>query len=300
MSEYEADKSPGAMVAAARRQRGWTLDDMSERTKIPSSMLAALEADEFHRLSGPLYARSFLRSCAKELGLPVEEVLALLDRQDGEAPRPAVTPVQRPESVKIKRLGVPWGRIVAGAVVVCGLALAAVLLMKNDGDGQEPAKLQADTASLATVADIPAGGNPAAGAGGVSVAATAGDNPAGSAGGLDFEGGSTWPLVVKLVAAAPVPLSVQKDGEAAFTEVAWATAAFDTLPAAGVESGRAYAMAGGGAVVCWGAVSRVSLRLGTVQGVALTVNGRPRVLVAPPGGGEVTVDLTAVEPPALP
>jgi hypothetical protein len=102
------------------------------------------------------------------------------------------------------------------------------------------------------------------------------------------------------VAAAPVPLAVRRDAETDFLEVAWATAANDTLPAAGIEAGRAYTMGSGGMVVYWGAVNGVSLRLGTVQGITLTVNGRPRALVAPPGGGEVTVDLTAAEPSALP
>jgi hypothetical protein len=102
------------------------------------------------------------------------------------------------------------------------------------------------------------------------------------------------------VAAAPVPLAVRRDAETEFVEVAWATAANDTLPVAGIEAGRAYTLDGGGMVVYWGAVNGVSLRLGTVQGVTLTVNGRPRLLVAPSGGGEVTVDLTAAEPPVLP
>jgi hypothetical protein len=303
MSDFEANKSPGAVIGAARKQRGWTLDDMSERTKIPAGMLAALEADEFHRLSGPLYTRSFVRSCAKELGLPVEDVLALLDGQDGEVVRPVVAPLQHTENVRIRRVGLPWGRIAAGAVVVCGLAVGAVLLTRGGDDRVVPAA--GPGAGLATLVDEEAtgGGGTAAGAqaddaAGAVTAVVDSLAPAGDS--AVFADGLAWPLVVKLVAAAPVPLAVRRDAEADFLEVAWATAANDTLPAAGIEAGRAYMMGTGGMVVYWGAVNGVSLRLGTVQGVTLTVNGRARALVAPPGGGEVTVDLTAAEPPALP
>lgn len=300
MSDYEANKSPGAVIGAARKQRGWTLDDMSERTKIPAGMLAALEADEFHRLSGPLYTRSFVRSCAKELGLPVEDVLALLDGQDGEAPRVVVAPQQHAEDVRIRRVGLPWGRIAAGAVVVCGLAVGAVLLTRGGDEAGVPG-VGAET-GLATLVDEQAAGGGAAAASAEDAArvGAAADSLVPNGDGAVFTDGLSWPLVVKLVAAAPVPLAVRKDAEATYLEVAWATAATDTLPAVGIEAGKAYTMAGGGLVVYWGAVSGVSLRLGTVQGVTLTVNGRPRALVAPPGGGEVTVDLTAVEPPALP
>lgn len=303
MSDFEANKSPGAVIGAARKQRGWTLDDMSERTKIPAGMLAALEADEFHRLSGPLYTRSFVRSCAKELGLPVEDVLALLDGQDGEAPRTVVAPLQHTENVRIRRVGLPWGRIAAGAAVVCGLAVGAVLLTRGGDERGVP--VAGTGAGLATLVDEEAtdGGGTAAGApaddaaGAVTAVA---DSLAPAGDGAVFADGLAWPLVVKLVAAAPVPLAVRRDTEADFLEVAWATAANDTLPAAGIEAGRAYMMGTGGMVVYWGAVNGVSLRLGTVQGVTLTVNGRPRALVAPAGGGEVTVDLTAAEPPTLP
>jgi transcriptional regulator with XRE-family HTH domain len=305
MSDFEANKSPGAVIGAARKQRGWTLDDMSERTKIPSGMLAALEADEFHRLSGPLYTRSFVRSCAKELGLPVDEVLALLDGLDGEAPRAVVAPLPHTEKVRIRRVGLPWGRIAAGAVVVCGLAVGAVLLTRGGDEGAVPGAVGGSGAGLATLAEEQvAGGGGAAAETLADAAARAmtvtADSLAPVGDGAVFADGLAWPLVVKLVAAAPVPLAVRRDAETDFLEVAWATAANDTLPAAGIEAGRAYTMGIGGMVVYWGAVNGVSLRLGTVQGITLTVNGRPRALVAPPGGGEVTVDLTAAEPSALP
>lgn len=299
MSDFEDGKSPGGVIGAARRQRGWTLDDLSERTKIPAGMLAALEADEFHRLSGPIYARSFVRSCAKELGLPVDDVLALLDGQEREAPRAVAAPAPRNDSVRIRRVGLPWGRIAAGAVVVCGLAAGAVLLAGRGGDAPVADGAGESANTLATMGGGAAGDVPAdAPAGGLAEAVA--DSAPATRDATVFSGGLTWPLVVRLVAAAPVPVAARRDAEPEFIEVGWATAALDTLPEAGIESGRAYALAGGGDVVYWGATARVSLRLGTVQGVTLSVNGQPRDLVAPADGGEVTVDLTADATPRLP
>ncbi len=314
MASFEEGKSPGAVIAAARRQRGWTLDDLADRTKIPAGSLAALEADEYHRLSGPIYARSFVRSCAKELGLPVEDVLALMGGPEREAPRlEAAAPSPREENVRIRRVGMPWGRVAAGAIVVAGLAVGAVLWAGRGDEAPVAAGGDGAESTLATMVDdgaatagagIPATeGAPIASDGGPVAGdstSVSGDSTAVSRDPATFTDGRSWPLVVRLVAAAPVPVAVRRDAEAAFVEVAWATAALDTLPAAAIEAGRAYALPGGGDVVYWTALSRVSLRLGTVQGVTLTVNGQPRELVAPPDGGEVTVDLMAAGSPGLP
>ncbi len=52
----------GATLRTAREQRGVSIDDAAEATKIRSSYLVALEEEDFERLPGPTYARCFLRS----------------------------------------------------------------------------------------------------------------------------------------------------------------------------------------------------------------------------------------------
>jgi hypothetical protein len=71
------------------------------------------------------------------------------------------------------------------------------------------------------------------------------------------------------------------------------------VPATGVTAGRAYA-AGGDLVVYWGAVENLSLALGAVAGVEVTVNGVPRSLSLPADGGEIILDLRAAAPARLP
>lgn len=319
MSGPQENQSPGLAIAEARRARGLSLEDLAERTKIPAAMLEAIEADEFHRLSGPLYSRSFLRTCAKELGLAAEDVLDLYERHAGEPPRTPQEMPGAPDVVRIRRVGLPWGRLAGGAGAVVAIAAAAVLLTRGGGDA--PATGAAGTngavAAASMLADgaVPApdvagreGGAepPAVGAASADSLASApagavrpdGPPPAGLPG-LVFAGGATWPVVVRMTAAFPVPVRARRDGDAEYVGVAWTdTAGVGPVPADGVVAGQAYA-AGDGLVVYWGAVDRVSLLLGSTDGVEVTVNGRPQVLRLPGPGDELRLELRAA-PAKLP
>ena len=307
MSGTTESRSPGEVIAAARRQRSLSLEDLAERTKIPTAMLAAIEADEYHRLSGPLYARSFLRSCAKELGLSADEVLDLYARHSGETPRAAGAPVNPPETVRIQRVGLPWWRLGAGAAGLVAVAALAFVLTRP---GPEPVVTRAGgggtAANEAGLAGAPGWADPNAAptTGDVppateAVPSVTGEAPAGVPG-LGFSDGLTWPVVVRLRVPAPLPVRARRDADEQFAEVAWpagGTAA--PVPVAGIEAGRAYAT-GEGLVVYWGAVGRLSLVLGAVEGVEVTVNGEPRALSPAAAGGEIVLDLQAAAPAPLP
>lgn len=60
---------------AAREERGITLGDVSQATKISLFNLAAIEKGEFNKLPPPVYAKAYLKSYAKFLG--VNEDIAL-------------------------------------------------------------------------------------------------------------------------------------------------------------------------------------------------------------------------------
>ncbi len=80
--------TPGEMLGTARRKAGLNLDQMAEETKIPQPMLQAIELDEYHKISGELYVKSFLRAYAKEVGLDADEVLERYLSFTGTTPRP--------------------------------------------------------------------------------------------------------------------------------------------------------------------------------------------------------------------
>jgi len=55
-------KTPGERLQEARKASGRGLADMAAETKIPVHLLEAIEMDDFHRLSGPIYVKSFLKT----------------------------------------------------------------------------------------------------------------------------------------------------------------------------------------------------------------------------------------------
>jgi cytoskeletal protein RodZ len=118
------------MLSQARRAQSLTIEQLSERTKIPPPVLESLERDEYHKISGPLYIKSFLRTCAVDLGVDPDQVLDLYNKFAGEAQ--ASSPGQETvwqDEVEVSHVGLPWPRIimVAGAaVVLLGMLLFAL------------------------------------------------------------------------------------------------------------------------------------------------------------------------------
>jgi len=143
MADEPILKTPGELLAEAREGAGLSLATVSERTKIPVPQLQIIERDEYHRLSGPLYVKSFLRAYAEAVDLDVGMILDLYNRSNSEGAPGAGggrAEVWESETVTITRVGVDWGRLLAwgagGAVVVVGAWLLIRLL---SGGGGRPA-----------------------------------------------------------------------------------------------------------------------------------------------------------------
>jgi cytoskeletal protein RodZ len=131
MTGHEDFKTPGELLQEARRKRGLDLGTIAARTKIPARMLEAIEKDEYHKLSDPLYARSFLQTYARDLGLDPQFVLdqyaRLVQQGRGETTQEEVWQ----EEVEIKRVsaarsGWLWLGI-ALLVLIVGFLLSRVI-----------------------------------------------------------------------------------------------------------------------------------------------------------------------------
>jgi cytoskeletal protein RodZ len=66
----------GILLRNARERRRLSIEELSAATKIPVTVLRAIEAGDFARVPGGIFARGFLRACAREVGLNPEEVVA--------------------------------------------------------------------------------------------------------------------------------------------------------------------------------------------------------------------------------
>jgi len=138
-------KTPGQILREVREARGIDQQEMATRTSIPLRLLAALEIDDYEQLSGDLYVRSFLRSCAKELGLDPQALIDLY--QEGinaqQATEAAGEPTWEAE-VAVERVGgIPWAMVLRGAAAVLAVVLIILVVVRisNRGDmdsGQTP------------------------------------------------------------------------------------------------------------------------------------------------------------------
>ena len=59
----------GQRLEAARQEKGMSVSEAGQATKILSKFIEAMEADDFGALSAPVYAKSFIRMYAQYLGL---------------------------------------------------------------------------------------------------------------------------------------------------------------------------------------------------------------------------------------
>ena len=88
----------GDNLRLERLRQGATLQDIVQRTRIPIGSLQCIEANEFDRLPGLFFARSFVRSYAIELNLDPEPLLAGLPQINLDTvplPNPARLPPAR-------------------------------------------------------------------------------------------------------------------------------------------------------------------------------------------------------------
>ena len=75
----------GEELRRERQRQGFTLNDIALRTRITIRSLEAIEADDFDRLPGLVFARSFVRLYAIDLKLNADALVARLPRVDIEA-----------------------------------------------------------------------------------------------------------------------------------------------------------------------------------------------------------------------
>lgn len=102
----------GHQLFTARQRRGLTLDDISRTTKIPVSLLEAIERDDVARLPQGFFTRAFVRAYAHEVGVNADDLLenARLGDVEEFADTPVVhVPIEEPSSSKSLCAGLALG-----------------------------------------------------------------------------------------------------------------------------------------------------------------------------------------------
>lgn len=75
----EDNEQIGRRLQAAREAAGLTVDDVLFRTRLPRSVVVALEAEDFSVFASPLYAKSFLSQYSGFLGVDAQPWLDALE-----------------------------------------------------------------------------------------------------------------------------------------------------------------------------------------------------------------------------
>ncbi|CAK8054271.1 helix-turn-helix domain-containing protein [Eupransor demetentiae] len=147
-------------LKAARKAKGWSIEDLSRETKIQPSYIKAIEEGREDDLPGKFYARAFARQYAEVVGLDPEEVLGEADekplttgdlsyahRDDDGIVRAGV---DRAQSVKTRLMGwVPRIWIAIGVLAVIIIIWAVYTgLSKNNDSSQSQNDLQVTSSSV--------------------------------------------------------------------------------------------------------------------------------------------------------
>jgi transcriptional regulator with XRE-family HTH domain len=141
----------GRKLSEARRQRGWTLDEVADRIRVRKEFLEALEEMNVKLLPGKAYALAFLRSYARELGIEEKAIVdqfqdeCALTRDDDTKPAirtPTSKPRQRP----------PWAAAAALVLIAAGFVGWRAVDSQLRSENEQQVAVRSDQGGLGTTA----------------------------------------------------------------------------------------------------------------------------------------------------
>lgn len=121
----------GEQLRQAREDAGLVIEDVVFKTRIPGTVVAALEMGDFTVFSSPIYARSFLNQYSEFLNVDATQWLDAIEsvsyRLDGAGLR--VLESSRPEPILKTAERTPmngWFAGISTVAVSCGLVVVAI------------------------------------------------------------------------------------------------------------------------------------------------------------------------------
>jgi cytoskeleton protein RodZ len=149
----------GTRLREARERRGIALRQIADRTKISMASLEALERSDVSRLPGGIFARSFVRSYADEVGLDPDATVRDFLERFGDDPRFASAggdSLEAPDVAPARRDGHVAVKLLLAALVAMGIILYLTLLKDGPERSPEPRPDSAQRTTRAEPVSIPA------------------------------------------------------------------------------------------------------------------------------------------------
>lgn len=125
----------GQYLRRHREKQQMSVEEIARSTRVPMDSVTRIEADQFDELPGEVFVRGFLKSYARAVGLPADEVLARYTASRRAAwvtPLPIASPV-RP--ARGRRFGVAFAFVLL--LILFTLALSIVLKPRGHDMPQE-------------------------------------------------------------------------------------------------------------------------------------------------------------------
>jgi cytoskeletal protein RodZ len=129
----------GRFLRQQRLARGMSLEEVARTTRVPISSVERIEADQFDELPGEVFVRGFLKSYARAVGVPADDVLARYTASRRVAwvtPLPLSSPTRPPRG---RRFGIAIALVLL--LILFTLALSIVLKPRSDDMPQELSSL---------------------------------------------------------------------------------------------------------------------------------------------------------------
>jgi cytoskeleton protein RodZ len=148
--------TPGAVLAASRQHAGLSVEDVAAATRIRSSLVRAIERDDYERCGGEVYARGHIRAIAHLVGADADGLVADFTRRYGQhPPKLTVAPVStlsepvREVTRKATRAAPRWPSFAIGVLAVIVVLLVVSWVIGRGDNPNTPA--QAGSAVSPTV-----------------------------------------------------------------------------------------------------------------------------------------------------
>src|SRR5687768_4596255 len=125
----------GQYLRELREERKMSIEEVSRATRVPVASVERIETDRFDELPGEVFLRGFLKSYARSLGVPADDVLSRYTASRRVAwvtPLPISAPTKPARS---RRLGVAVAFVLL--LILFTLALSIVLKPRGDDMPQE-------------------------------------------------------------------------------------------------------------------------------------------------------------------
>ena len=157
----ERNSAIGQELQQARLDKGLSLDDIQQSTKIQKRYLAAIESGQFDQLPGAFYERAFVRQYATAVGLDAVAFMQKYENEDTETVAPDLS-AARVDADNVTRAGMHqteetvadktrsmMPKIIIGVVIVAIIAIIWVVVSSFAGSAKQESKNQS-TVSVTT------------------------------------------------------------------------------------------------------------------------------------------------------